>query len=188
MSSEPSKSGAAANQTKQILRIAAMIVLALIMVGAVLLGLCSVRNERMRDKLYFAYSGQLQPDVHSIELDAQAQKERVKANKRHGQTAKFRYYFEEYFRMRASYADSAILFGNVSTNDCALVFYIFDENDVLLYRSGGITPGNYANAIRLPDPKPDGEYACRLYVAAFDLQTNDYIGAQYSDMTLIIGG
>ena len=177
------------SEQTELLRRIMMIVLAAVIVGAVWLCACSIRNERMRDKLYFPYAGNMfNEGVFPITMDEQAQKAEVKKVKRHGQTGKFKYYCSSVVRMQSYAAEGTISFGNVSTNDCALVFTLYDENDVPLCRSVGVTPGNYVHAIRLTDPREDGTYNCRLYVAAFDLETNAYLGAQYSDLILMIGG
>ena len=174
---------------KEKLRIGFMIALAVMLIGAVLLSAFSIRNEKMRDKVYFIYTGDLHAyGVFPIDMDAETQNKRARATERHGQTGKFQFYCSPTLRMQAYYADGALAFGNVSDNDCALVITIFDENDKQIYRSGGVLPGNYIHAIRLSDPKPDGTYACKLYVTAYDLQTNAYIGTQYTDLTLVIGG
>lgn len=188
MANPKTNSGRSVDTKKQVFRFVSMALLACVMVGAVLMVVCSVRNERLQNKLSFDYNGSLQELTYPIREDAAAQKAKVKAIKRHGQTGKFRYYCEKILYMQAYYADSAIQFGNVSSNDCILVFYIYDENDALLYRSDGIEPGQRVHSIRLIDPKPAGTYACKLYVAAFDKQTYAYLGAQYSDLTLMIGG
>ena len=176
-------------QTKAGLRVVCMIVLALICIGGIVCSAVSIRNEKLRDQVYFVYSGDLQKrGLYPIKLTGEEQKTKVKKTKRHGQLGKFQYYCVSDLRMQSSNMDSTIRFGNVSTNDCVLVLSVVDAAGHLLYRSGGVEPGNYISRIRLSQPLEDGTYDCRAYVAAYDRQTFAYLGAQYSALNVIIGG
>ena len=190
MSSPAKENRRLSDSQKTMLQKIAMIALAVVIVGGVLLCAFSIRNEGLRKKMTaFPYTvNAFNEGVFPITMDEQAQKAEVKKLKRHGQTGKFAYYCSSTVRLQSYMAEGAIYFGNVSANDCALVFTVFDEHDMPLCRSVSVAPGNYVHSIRLSDPMENGTYPCRLYVAAYDLETNDYLGAQYSDLTLKIGG
>ena len=163
-------------------------IIALIMVVAVLLSAFSIRNYRLNKILEYNYIGTLENrSVRDIEINEEEQAERAKDMKRKGQKSKFDFFCNNEIEFEYSTAYGTLVLANIATNDCIIVASIFDEDENLIYRSGGIEPGRYLSQIRLFAPPKDGKHTCRLYVSAYDKETNEVIGVQYTDLTIWIG-
>lgn len=184
-------SGAASTRfDPQTLRRIAMAALSVILALSIALCAVSVRNYFLRKHVIDSFSGLLQVEsVYPLEIDAKKERELLqKTPRRHGQVLRFKYTCGAYVAFDTPEGEGAILFGNVPSNDCTLVFSVVDENGILLYRSAGVAPGMYVSLIRLLHAPAYGAHRCRLYVAAFAPETNEFIGVQYSKLTVQIGG
>ena len=174
----------------RLLRRIVLIALAVVMAASVCLVIFGLRGENLRTAANTTFNGVMQKDsLYAMDIDEKAQIDKVKETPRGGQTAKFRYFTSTYLRLDYAFAYTPIVFGNVSSNDEILVFSIVDdESGILMYRSGGIEPGNYVSQIRLLHAYSAGEYTCRMYVTAYDRETYACRGVQYTDLTVMVGG
>lgn len=173
------------------LRRAAIVAAALLAVFGVVLSVISVHNEKLQSKGVQYYAGLLQEEcVQPIELTDEQVRQSVRNTMRHGQTHAFSYYCSRTLNLDADNLTGYILFGNPADNDCDLVLSIYDSEDNLIYRTGGLTPGKCITLIRPSvDEWERGTYACRAIVTAYRGQGLDYkcIGAQYSRLTVNVG-
>ena len=157
----------------------------------IVLSAVSLRNEHLQRKVELYYAGMLQESgVSPITITDEQVRQSVRNTKRHGNTRAFTYYCARTLKLDAETRRGYILFGNPADNDCDLVLSILDENDNLIYRTGGVEPGKYLTMIRPDvDEWECGTYTCKAYVCAYEGEGLDYkcIGAQYSRLTVKIG-
>ena len=176
---------------REILRRAAVAAAVLLTVCGIVLSSVSLYNDLLEKKVPLYYAGMLQREnVMPIEMQDEQVRKSVRATKRHGKTHAFDYFCSRTIQLDPDSLSGYILFGNPAGNDCDLILSIFDSEDNLLFRSGGLTPGNYLTQIRLAvDGWENGEYACKAVVTAYRGQNIDYkcIGAQYSRLTVKVG-
>lgn len=172
------------------IRLVAIVVVAAVLAASVPLAWIGVRNARMQEHALYVFNGVLQEEsIFNITLDEKDQTYRAAETHRHGQTGKFSYFCDSTLVLASRNAYGPIVFGNPSANDCILVLTILDKDGEMLYRSGGVLPGKYISQIRLLSaPDESGTYACRAYVSAYDRQTKERIGVQYSKLSVQIGG
>lgn len=162
-------------------------VCSVVLIFAVCLSVVSGYNEHLLKKVGTDYACVLQKEsIYPIGIDAQETVQRIKETNRHGQKTAFQYFCEEEITFRNCTSFGALILANPQTNTCDLVATIFDKDGRVLYRSNGIEPGKYLSQIRLMEGLQAGEYACRLYVAGFDRQTQKSVGVQYTKLKIIV--
>lgn len=160
---------------------------AVLVVSIVVAGF-GIRNYRLKESVEYAFVGTLEnKSVRAIEISEEEQLERVKEMKRKGQKSKFDFFCNTGIEFEYATAYGSLVLANVATNDSVFVVSILDEDGNLIYRSGGIEPGKYLSQIRLFAPPENGKHDCRLYVSAYDPNTNELIGVQYTNLTIWIG-
>ncbi len=172
------------NRTRMIL----VLVISVIFIVSAVSAAIAVRNYRLLQSVEFVFSGNLeQRSARNIEISEEEQAERVKAMKRKGQKSKFDFFCNSEIEFEYGTDYGSLVLANVSTNDCILVASILTDDGTLIYRSGGIEPGRYISQIRLFAPPEDGEHNCRVFVTAYEKDTYELIGVQYTDLTIWIG-
>lgn len=170
------------------LRIIIISAVAVILAVSALIASVGIRNYVLRESVEFTYSGVLESQsVRTIEISEEEQAERAKEMKIRGQKSKFGFFCNNELFFEYPTAYGPLILANISSNDCIFIATILDEDGNLLYRSNGIESGKYLSQIRLFNPPTDGKYDCRLYVSAYDKETNELLGVQYTAITLLIG-
>ena len=177
--------------SRESLRRAAIAVLAVLTAFGIVLSAVSLYNDLLQKKVTLYYGGMRQEyDVIPITMQEDEVRQSVRATKRHGKTHAFTYFCARTLQLDADSLTGYILFGNPAGNDCDLILSVFDEEDNLIYRSGGIAPGKYLTQIRPNvDEWEKGAYNCKAVVTAYRGQNIEYrcIGAQYSRLTVKVG-
>ncbi len=175
---------------REILRRAAIAALAVVLVFGIALTVDSMRGELLQNKITLVYSGVLQQEsLFSIEAEDDWVHEGVRATKRHGQTRAFTCFCNDTLQLNEANMTGYIYFGNPVDNDCTLVLSVFDKNNTLLYRSGGVEPGKYVTQIRPFYVLAKGTYPCTAYISAYAGRDQDYrcVGVQYMHLTVKVG-
>lgn len=162
-------------------------VLAAIIVGIVLL-ICNratvpdyVKNSE--------YNGRIENEsvAFSMEISENQQEALAKATKVKGNKGAFDFFVNDRIVM-AEYDDPALVeFGSVSSNDCVLVFVLYDENGNELYRSLGIEPGKQIRSVEFFDEIAYGTHELTIAVLGYDAKTYEKVGMQTSKIKLEIG-
>lgn len=126
-------------------------------------------------------------DLLVIGHDAADQEKFSDNMKRRGDVKKFDFYAAE--RVHIAEASDPIEIGlaNPINNNCAFIVSLVDNEGNLCYRSLGIPNGYILPKIYLTQVMPYGSYDMKLVVSAYDKETYEHIGTQYSDFTLEIG-
>lgn len=188
---KPRPSAGKASGGMERLRRAAVVLLAIVAVCGIVVSALSVRSELLQKKVTLVYAGMLQKEnVVPIALTNAQVRACVRDTKRHGDTYAFSYFCSRTLQLDADTMSGYILFGNPAGSGCDLVLSIFDGDGSLIYRSGGVTPGNYLTQIRFSaEDWESGSYPCRAVVTAYKGHDLQYkcIGAQYSRLTVKVG-
>ncbi len=162
--------------------------MAVILAVSVLAASVGIRNYVLRESVEFTYSGTLEKQfVRDIEISKDEQEERAGEMKRRGQRGRFSFFCNDEIFFEYGTAYGSLVLANISSNDCIFIATILDGDGNLLYRSNGIESGKYLSQIRLFNPPADGKYDCRLYVSAYDKETHEITGVQYTPITILIG-
>ncbi len=125
-------------------------------------------------------------NVRDIEAGPEQQLQKVKETQSHGNTRAFKFFANNEFRIEEWYDQFPLILGNPDTNKCDFIVTILND-DTIVYRSMGITPGKYLPSIKLFDTMPYGTYELRVIVAAYDPVTFKNIGVQHMKFKLVIG-
>lgn len=170
-------------------KLAAIILVVCVAIAAVCIGVrvssarFSVPKETIID-----YSGRNIPDssTYYVETDLANQYEFADAMPSKGDKKEFRYYAATQMLFEEKYSKASLNLVNVFDNNCVLVASIVDENDNVVYRSLGLEAGKGLDKISI-DLLKYGTHEMKLVVAAYDPETYDFIGVQYSDLTVQVG-
>ena len=187
---EPSEPKKARGGVKAILSGVLIAALVLVMIGGVTLSVVSMHNEKLQRKITLIYAGILQEDfLFPINLTDSEVESSVQATKRHGMTRAFTYFCNDTLRLNEASLSGYIYFGNPAENDCDLVLTVFADDGRLVYRSGGVQPGNYITRIQPFGDVTDKETVCTAYVSAYKGSGKNYkcIGVQYSRLVMKVG-
>ena len=126
-------------------------------------------------------------ELMAINYDAAKQEKLVSSMQRKGDVKKFGFYAETYQHIEESYEAIEINLANPVTNDCAFIVSLVDTEGNLYYRSLGIPNGYILPKVYLRQDYPYGTFDFKLVVSAYDKETFEHIGTQYSDLTIEIG-
>ena len=149
---------------------------------------------KIPESAYTGYAGKNVSDRESADilLTLEQQLEYSKAVKARGDVKAFDFYCKEYVTMDSINGSGVISFGNVSSNDCALIMSIYVpqvSEDMCIYRSLAVLPGKEFPLIdKLFFPLDYGEYDAKICVAAYKMQAPyDFVGIQYADIKFYVG-
>ncbi len=168
----------------------AAIILAVCVVIATVCVIAAVTNARFAvpKEAIIEYRGRNIPDnsTYIVTDDLATQYEFTDQMKRKGDTKDFRYYAASQLVFAEKYSSANLNLVNVFDNDCVFIASIVDEADNVIYRSLGLVSGRALPEITISDLRY-GTHDMKLVVAAYDPETYEYIGVQYSDLTVQVG-
>ena len=137
------------------------------------------------------YTGRAYPSdqVANIAISDEQQMQYVKATNAKGDKNEFAFYTHTEISMSGPNSEVAIGFSNPTYNDKILLFTIYDENDVLMYKSLGVTPGKCLNSIKFSDYLDVRMHEMTMYVSAFKYVDGEYelVGKQKVDLKIMCG-
>ncbi len=117
--------------------------------------------------------------VGIISITDEQQMEYVKQTNAKGNTRAFKFYANTEMQILTSTSSLPISVANPTSSRVVLLFTLVDENGAMLYRSRGITPGQYLNNITLYKPLEYGDNELTLYVSAFSAEEGKDGGTEY---------
>lgn len=175
-----------------ITRIAAALCVLVIIVVAVfaVIGAVSGKNYDVPEYAKDAeFKGRLEPESVAFNMDISANQQETlsKAIKARGDRRAFGFFINDTVNMAESDDPVLIEFGSVSSNDCVLLIFMFDENGNEIYRSLGIEPGEQINSVSLFEELPYGTHEITLAVSGYNPKTYKNVGMQTMKITLKIG-
>ncbi len=106
--------------------------------------------------------------------------------KRKGDVDDFRYYAATELVFPEKYSSANLNLVNVFDNNCVFVASIVNKSDTVVYRSLGLEPGKALSDIFISDLRY-GRHDMKLVIAAYDPESYELIGVQYSDLTIQVG-
>ncbi len=173
-------------------RIALAIAVVIIFIAGIIILIVSLtgRNYSVPDYVKDAgYKGRTEPDSVAFDMDISLnqQKSLVKATKRKGEKRKFGFFINDEIKLAESDEPALLEFGNVESNDCVLVFFLFDEKGNEIYRSLGVAPGKEVRSASFFDEISYGTHDITVAVIGYDPQTFEKTGMQTSKLKLKIG-
>lgn len=140
------------------------------------------------DEAVIEYRGRNIPDTSTyiVTDDLVTQYEFTDKMERKGDTEAFRYYAATQIVFPEKYSSANLNLVNVFDNDCVFIASIVDETDTVVYRSLGLVSGRALSDIYISDLNY-GTHDMKLVVAAYDPESYELIGVQYSDLTVQVG-
>ncbi|HZJ77878.1 MAG TPA: hypothetical protein VFD52_03650 [Clostridia bacterium] len=125
--------------------------------------------------------------VRDIDIGIKEQHERADKLRVKGDKDAFKFFVRKELLFDEWNREAPFTFGNVATNDCILIVTLLDEDDNMIYRSKGLEPSKYIPRIKLFHEMPYGSYDINMVVVAYDKQTREKIGTQYTQIRMVIG-
>ncbi len=105
---------------------------------------------------------------------------------RKGDTELFRYYAATELIFPEKHSLATLNLVNVFDNNCVFIVTIVDDNGNIYYQSLGLPAGNGISDIPINNLNY-GTHQLKLVVSAYDPETYEHIGVQYSDITVQVG-
>lgn len=168
----------------------AAIVLAVSVVVAAVCVIAWVTSSRfgVPDEAIIEYRGRTIPDTSTyiVTDDLVTQYSFADNMKRKGDVDDFRYYAATELVFPEKYSSANLNLVNVFDNNCVLIASIVNSSDTVIYRSLGLEPGRALSDIFISDLKY-GRHDMKLVIAAYDPESYELIGVQYSDLTVQVG-
>lgn len=170
---------------------AAAAVLAAVAAGLIILivTLCSSRFVVPDYVKNAEFKGRTEPESIAFRMDISEnqQKALAKATKVKGNRRAFDFFVNDSVVMN-EYDDPALIeFGSVSSNECVLMFFMFDENGNEIYRSLGVEPGRQIRSVTFFDELSYGTHDATVVVLGYDRKTHGKVGMQTTQIKLEIG-
>ncbi|MEI6578261.1 MAG: hypothetical protein WCN92_02215 [Eubacteriales bacterium] len=135
------------------------------------------------------YNGLIEESVNvrDIEVGLDEQLQKAADTKSGGNKRAFKFFANKDLMIDEWYGQMPLVLGNIDSNKCDFLVTILDKNDKILYRSMGITPGNYLPSVKLFEMMDYGTYDLMVIVAAYNQKTFEKIGVQHMKLKLVIG-
>ena len=142
----------------------------------------------MPDEAIIEYRGRTLPDnsTYFVTDDLAAQYGFADKMVRKGDADDFRYYAATELVFPEKHSSANLNLVNVFDNNCVFIASIVDSTDTVVYRSLGLEAGKALSDIYISDLKY-GTHDMKLVVAAYDPESYELIGVQYSDLTVQVG-
>lgn len=135
------------------------------------------------------YKGRTEPEsiAFRMNMSDNQQNALAKATKSKGDRRAFDFFVNDNIVMNEYDEPALIEFGSVDSNDCVLIFLMFDENGNEIYRSLGVEPGRQVKSITFFDELSYGSHEITLAVMGYDAKTYETVGMQTAKINLEIG-
>ena len=168
----------------------AAIVLAVSVVIAAVCVIAWVSSSRFAvpDEAIIEYRGRTIPDTSTyfVTDDLVTQHGFADNMERKGDVDDFRYYAATELVFPEKHSSATLNLVNVFDNNCVFVASIVNSSDTVIYRSLGLEAGKALSDIFISDLKY-GRHDMKLVIAAYDPESYELIGVQYSDLTVQVG-
>lgn len=168
----------------------AAIILAVSVVIAAVCVIAWVSSSRFSvpDEAVIEYRGRTIPDssTYTVTDDLAAQYGFADKMERKGDVDDFRYYAATELVFPEKHSSANLNLVNVFDNNCVFIASIVNSSDTVIYRSLGLEPGKALPDIFISDLKY-GTHDMKLVIAAYDPESYELIGVQYSDLTVQVG-
>ena len=105
---------------------------------------------------------------------------------RKGDVDDFRYYAATELVFPEKHSSANLNLVNVFDNNCVFVASIVNSSGTVIYRSLGLEPGKALSDIFISDLRY-GRHDMKLVVAAYDIESYELVGVQYSELTVQVG-
>ncbi len=170
-------------------KVAAIILAVSVVIAAVsVIAWVSSLHFSVPDEAIVEYRGRNLPDTSTYTVidDLATQYEFTDKMERKGDVDDFRYYAAKQIVFAEKHSSANLNLVNVFDNNCVFIASIVDETDTVIYRSLGLEAGKALSNIFISDLKY-GTHDMKLVVAAYDPESYELIGVQYSDLTVQVG-
>lgn len=168
----------------------AAIILAVSVVIAAVCVIAWVSSSRFSvpDEAVIEYRGRTIPDTSTyiVTDDLVTQYGFADNMKRKGDVDDFRYYAATELVFPEKYSSANLNLVNVFDNNCVFIASIVNSSDTVIYRSLGLEPGKALSDIFISDLRY-GRHDMKLVIAAYDPESYELVGVQYSDLTVQVG-
>ena len=169
---------------------AAAIVLAVSVVIAAVCVAAWISSSRFSvpDEAIIEYRGRTIPDTSTyiVTEDLVTQYGFADNMERKGDVDDFRYYAATELIFPEKHSSANLNLVNVFDNNCVFIASIVNSSDTVIYRSLGLEPGKALSDIFISDLRY-GRHDMKLVIAAYDPESYELIGVQYSDLTVQVG-
>ncbi len=135
------------------------------------------------------FKGRVEPESIAFDMDISEnqQKTLAKATKSKGNRRAFSFFVNDNIIMSEYDEPALIEFGSISSNDCVLIFFLFDEEGREIYRSLGIEPGKQVKSVMFFEEMSYGSHELTMAVMGYDAKTCKNTGMQTVKINLEIG-
>lgn len=168
----------------------AAIILAVSVVIAAVCVIAWVSSSRFSvpDEAVIEYRGRTIPDTSTyiVTDDLVTQYGFADNMERKGDVDDFRYYAATELVFPEKYSSANLNLVNVFDNNCVFIASIVNSSGTVIYRSLGLEPGKALSDIFISDLRY-GRHDMKLVIAAYDPESYELIGVQYSDLTVQVG-
>lgn len=170
-------------------KVAAIILAVSVVISAVcVIAWVSSSRFSVPDEAVIEYRGRTIPDTSTyiVTDDLVTQYGFADNMKRKGDVDDFRYYAATELVFPEKYSSANLNLVNVFDNNCVFIASIVNSSDTVIYRSLGLEPGKALSDIFISDLRY-GRHDMKLVIAAYDPESYELIGVQYSDLTVQVG-
>lgn len=170
-------------------KVAAIILAVSVVIAAVcIIAWVSSSRFSVPDEAVIEYKGRTLPDnsTYIVTDDLATQYGFADNMERKGDLDDFRYYAATELVFPEKYSSANLNLVNVFDNNCVFIASIVDETDTVVYRSLGLEAGKALSDIYISDLKY-GTHDMKLVIAAYDPESYELVGVQYSDLTVQVG-
>ncbi len=170
-------------------KVAAVILAVSVVIAAVcVIAWVSSSRFSVPDEAVIEYRGRTIPDTSTyiVTDDLVTQYGFADNMKRKGDVDDFRYYAATELVFPEKHSSANLNLVNVFDNNCVFIASIVNSSDTVIYRSLGLEPGKALSDIFISDLKY-GRHDMKLVIAAYDPESYELVGVQYSDLTVQVG-
>lgn len=170
-------------------KVAAVILAVSVVIAAVcVIAWFSSSRFSVPDEAVIEYRGRTIPDTSTyiVTDDLVTQYGFADNMKRKGDVDDFRYYAATELVFPEKHSSANLNLVNVFDNNCVFIASIVNSSDTVIYRSLGLEPGKALSDIFISDLKY-GRHDMKLVIAAYDPESYELVGVQYSDLTVQVG-
>ena len=169
--------------------IAAALVLLVLVTGIVALIFWLSTRFTVPDNAVWEYRGAVcsTNELYEIQVDATEQSRLAGEMKRKGDVDLFEYYAAKKLVIPDKGEPGWLNLSNAFNNKYVLMATIVDEAGNVCAHTMGIPAGYTLGEITLDWSVPYGTHKMHLVVSAYDIQTRELVGVQYSDLTVQVG-